>query len=686
MVTGGSSFTSTNEVSVIQALLHTLANPHDTQTGLFRLLSSDMFRLDADDFCQLGTRAQEVLDAPTKRPIEQCFIDGELAFYGIVQPSERLRLAHEVLRRAFSRLGRWQVADVCQAALEESGWLQRLEQQGMDGMAVAANLLAAVRYVRDLTTTLGLGSARAADEFAQWLAAAKLTPAMLVGDTVDAVQVMTIHGSKGLQFAVTAVAECWGNPSTSGKLSFGRSSTTYQVCLAPRPSTKGFSGMCKAVEPADSWKSCRSVAERALLLDRREEEAEAAEKARLLYVALTRAEEALVVGIPVSEKEGYRSAMAMRVLGAFPELAGLEPGERAFAVTPQAPIECERRGEGGADATRTAVAAAPGVARIVQLAHRGRGKDDPWDASSAGSMPGFDGELPSSVTLVPLLGVDGAAPAAVTPVAAQGDFTLYDVVSEEPKLVPWKARTGVFSYSSAHAQMEGEARARGNFPQAAEEAAAPAAGSAPEKPAVRQVPKQPPTPPVAQQEAEAEGAPYADDADKATNLGSAFHELAQTMIETGEAHRVERLEALARTWHLSVRQTARLREAVARWEGCALRREALSYALVRAEVPFFVRVDARYGSYVEGAIDLLACNPGSTKALVVDYKTGDVGLSLAQIEQRHRMQANFYAWVMRDQGFNEVECAFVCVEVDDGAGGPVVVRYRFDDANPPSIG
>jgi RecB family exonuclease len=99
-----------------------------------------------------------------------------------------------------------------------------------------------------------------------------------------------------------------------------------------------------------------------------------------------------------------------------------------------------------------------------------------------------------------------------------------------------------------------------------------------------------------------------------------------------------------------------------------------------------VRVDSRYGKYVEGAIDLLACNPGSSQALVVDYKTGDVGLSVAQIVARHRMQANFYAWVLMDQGFEAVECTFVCVEVDDGAGGPVVVRYRFDRGTPPHIG
>ena len=38
-----------------------------------------------------------------------------------------------------------------------------------------------------------------------------------------------------------------------------------------------------------------------------------------------------------------------------------------------------------------------------------------------------------------------------------------------------------------------------------------------------------------------------------------------------------------------------------------------------------------------------------------------------------------------DQGYQTVECAFACVEVDDGAGGPVVVRYAFDADHRPAI-
>lgn len=669
VVTGGSSFSSTPEVGIVQALLHALANPHDTETGLFRLLSSDMFRLDADDFMQLGTRAQLQLDAPTKRAIEQCFVDGSLDLYGDAVPSARLKAAHEVLSRAYARLGTWRLADVCQAVVEESGWLARLEAEGLDGLSVAANVLAAVRYVRELSSDLGLGVARAAEEFDRWLEAAKLTPANLMGDTVDAVQVMTIHGSKGLQFAVTAVSECWGKPRISGKLVVGRVDGRCMVCVLPAAEDKNFGALRKSLEPPRDASECRSVADWAAWLEQDELAAQEAEKARLLYVALTRAEEALVIGVPVSRQEQYRSALVTGFLGAFPELDELVAGECEVEVSPESPIECEYRlfdEQGTLHLERRVAPTVPGVARVVQMARRGKAASDPWDVTAAGTLEGFEGELPESVSLIPLLGTEAVAeeqPKALP-------FALFEPDLPHQHLYAWRAREGVFSYSSAHALMEEHlGKARGSDAKAQESTK----------------PSAPPTPPKEQTEAEAEGSAYTDDADKATNLGSAFHELAQTMVETLGDHDPVRLEALERHWHLSDRQAKRLREAIKLWEGCDLRREALAYNLVRAEVPFFIKVDAAYGEYVEGAIDLLCCDKGSDEALVVDYKTGDKGLTLEQIRARHEMQANFYAHVMMSQGCRRVECAFVCVECDRGDGQPIVVRYAFDDANPPRI-
>ncbi len=646
LVTGGSSFSQTPEVGVMQALLHTLANPHDTQDGLFRLLSSEMFMLDADDFVQLGSQGQDKLDAPTKRPIEQCFVRGALELYQGACPSERLVCAHDVLRRAFSRMGRWPLADVCQSVVDESGWLERLEAQGTDGLARAANVLASVRYVRELTTDLGLGPARAADEFDRWLEASKLTPKNLSGDQVDAVRVMTVHGSKGLQFGVCAVAECWSSPGVEGGLSLGRRDGRCMVCAKPKETPKEFGRLRREYVPPEDWAQCRSVADWAMMLDAQEMQAAMDEKARLLYVALTRAEEALVVGLPVADKDWLRSPMAMQTLGAFVDVDELASGERRIEVSPQAPVEVELRvpdGAGGMRLVRQEAVVDDGVARVVSLA-RPQEKGDPWVADSAGSLSGFDGELPLSVRRISVHGVAGQD-FVQTP---DRSFPLYDIGASE--LVPsgWSPRDDVFSYSSVCRQLE--------------ERDASQSG------------KRPPAPTRAEQDARAEGSAYTPDADKATALGSAFHELAQTMVETKRDHSPERMEALARTWRLSERQRTRLRAAVERWERSELRQEAWSWPLVRAEVPFFVRVeDSAYGDYMEGAIDLL-CTEGPEcegHALVVDYKTGDLGLGEEEMLERHGMQAELYAQTLLSQGFSGVSCAFMAVETG------VVARWEF---------
>ena len=98
-------------------------------------------------------------------------------------------------------------------------------------------------------------------------------------------------------------------------------------------------------------------------------------------------------------------------------------------------------------------------------------------------------------------------------------------------------------------------------------------------------------------------------------------------------------------------------------------------------MPFFLHLESEYGDYLEGAIDLLCCDPASTHALVVDYKTGDAGLTLEQIRERHATQAGYYADVLLRLGYTSVECACVCVALEAASGEPVVARYSFDSSN-----
>ena len=175
-----------------------------------------------------------------------------------------------------------------------------------------------------------------------------------------------------------------------------------------------------------------------------------------------------------------------------------------------------------------------------------------------------------------------------------------------------------------------------------------------------------------------EGAPFAADADKATDLGSAFHRAAQLAVETGRVPDAARLGVLSEAYALSTGQRARLADACERWFSSATYAETLQWGLRRAEVPFFVPIS---DAFVEGEIDLLCTDDAQlagARALVVDYKTGGSdGEAPEALCSKHLLQAQCYAYALLRQGCVEVELRFARVEREDSAGDMQTVTYRF---------
>ena len=668
VVAGGSTFARSPEVRCVLALVRTLANPKDTQSGLFPVLESGMFSLDANDLLILATKPQELLDAPAKRRIYPGARE-DVPDFGGAPVSERLTAARRVLSRAWRRVGVLSVADVCLMALRESGWLARLEAGGVAGRATAANLLAAVRHVRELAEPECLDAQRAADEFSRWLDVAKEGPATLSGEGLDAVSLMTAHASKGLEFKVVAVVGCCGSTARRARRLLSlRDEDRVLLSLAPQ----GFTCPDLKEDTPVTPQECTSPLEWRRLMEDERVEADLREDGRLLYVALTRAQECVVLALDASvSKDGSMSpAMTARVadsLFAEPPCAGEGP----FAY-------------GGAE---------PGLVRCVDLS--------PLEDGSVAVESG-DTLAPCTATLA-CAAVGGApqAPGASKPHEPPALFSLPDAefdASTPAELSLWRPREGVYSYSSAHRafaalaeSLEGEVASAPPF-VFDEALSLPVSEPAREDEALDYTsdpldsaePARQTWPAPGELEEGAQDA--ADDADRATSLGSAFHELARYLVETGHAPSPERVEVVAGTYHVVRRDRARLREALARWEDSDVRREALDHALVRSEVPFFCEAPSSLGRHLEGAIDLLATESQPSAALasgarpcalLIDYKTGDRNLTRAQIRVRHELQARFYAYVLRRMGYGDIDCAFVCVEVADDGGQPLVVRYRF---------
>ena len=188
-----------------------------------------------------------------------------------------------VLDRARAGIGRAPLADILLGAVEEMGWDVRLLAGGNAGRDAFANVLKFARQARAFEAGIGSGPTG----FALHLDAKERygqtdAPASLSDDGSDAVRIMSIHASKGLEFPVVVVPEL-AAARQSDKLAVrvGRRDGGLPIALRT-PSRDGSPSL-----PNSTWFT--EFSEAAAVADDEE-------RARVLYVAFTRAQELLGKG------------------------------------------------------------------------------------------------------------------------------------------------------------------------------------------------------------------------------------------------------------------------------------------------------------------------------------------------------------------------------------------------------
>ena len=678
VIAGGSVFAQAAEVQTVRALVCALANPADTAQGLMPLLASPMFALGAQEFLALATKLDDQTGETSRRNVDA----GIMSDFDVpgLQDLPLVTRAREVLRYALRRVGRDSFAAIARDVVNASGWFVRLAQRGPEGKAIAANVLKALDAVAEAEAEFGNSPRSIALAFDRFLAG-KEAPGALNEEGDGAVRIMTVHASKGLEYPVVAVAECFGVRKSSGAAQMGRVEGGAQVValparfdgvkLADGTFVKGddvkkqfehaFKGkgtslwlppelmedVCATGSPAEAFARLRND-DLQLSLE---------ERARLLYVAMTRARELVILAMDAGVSRGKVTAptfdvetdLTYDVLRRILPTDGLE--------MPQ--LDADHLVFDNSQ---------PGDYELISLANFTFGEQ----AFEVNASLDAEGRLVRGDAEAKGAGADThvAVPGPADPEPDAFELVYPQTVGVRMGTCPYPARDS-YSYSSIAAALHAEAEDRA---------------------AEARVPMD-----EAGDDAESDGSEMAD-ADVATAepagnpmaLGSAFHAACQWLIEMGSDELpAERADALTRLWHLTPEQRERFDVALNRWLKSAVRAELLSWPCVRAEVPFFSlgcedEDIARYGAYAEGAIDALATDPADpSRALVIDYKTGGTPDETPdQLLEKHALQARVYADVLHKAGHETVTVKFVRVEQPDPTlfvepAEPQVVAYNL---------
>lgn len=676
VIAGGSVFAQAAEVQTVRALVCALANPADTAQGLMPLLASPMFALGAQEFLALATKLDDQTGETSRRNIDM----GIMSDFDVpgLQNLPLVTRAREVLRYALCRVGRDSFAAIARDVVNASGWFVRLAQRGPEGKAIAANVLKALDAVAEAEAEHGNSPRSIAFAFDRFLAG-KEAPGALNEEGDGAVRIMTVHASKGLEYPVVAVAECFGVRKSSGAAQMGRVEGGAQVValparfdgvkLADGTFVKGddvkkqfehaFKGkgtslwlppelmedVCATGSPAEAFARLRND-DLQLSLE---------ERARLLYVAMTRARELVILAMDAGVSRGKVTAPTFDVETDLTY-------DVLRRILPTGSLDMPQL-----DSDRLAFDnSKPGDYELISLADFTFGEQ----VFEANASLDVEGRLVRGDADAADNAARSTVPGPADPEPDSFELVYPQAVGVRMGTCPFPARDS-YSYSSIAAALHAETEDRA---------------------AETRVPMD-----EAGDDAESDGSEMTD-ADVAAvepagnpmALGSAFHAACQWLIEMGsDALPAERADALARLWCLTPEQRERFDVALDRWLKSAVRADLLAWPCVRAEVPFFSlgcedEDIARYGVYAEGAIDALATDPADpSRALVIDYKTGGTPDETPdQLLEKHALQARVYADVLHKAGFEAVTVKFVRVEQANPAifvepAEPQVVTYNL---------
>lgn len=291
MMTSGSILMGSDEALMMGALLRLAVNRQDEQP-LLDCLTSGLFAISDDALLALAYRKDDAGAAHHGSLARGFWGQGEAAWELSPDDGRAVQLAREVLQRFVRQARRGSITEAVRGVLVASGYLDRMQARGVSGLASVGNCSKLLDLLQGVERETA-GVAQALSGFEAKSALAKESPGVLSVAEADFVQIMTIHGSKGLQFDHVAVADIkTGAEQARGLLAENEGASAFAVSKKGLAVSSKLKGTADALADETGRTRLHDVGTPGELLHQLERTVKTeglAEARRLLYVGFTRA-------------------------------------------------------------------------------------------------------------------------------------------------------------------------------------------------------------------------------------------------------------------------------------------------------------------------------------------------------------------------------------------------------------